>query len=104
MIFEIWLISHPPSTSPIRSSGITTCPLWRCDVFLQYRQAPGSLTLLKPTVAPAGCDLTKRWRINVISNRSVPTDAVLPHIVYRDVEQAISWLSRALGFVERYRY
>jgi uncharacterized glyoxalase superfamily protein PhnB len=40
----------------------------------------------------------------VISNRSVPTDAVLPHIVYRDVEQAISWLSRAFGFVEHYRY
>jgi uncharacterized glyoxalase superfamily protein PhnB len=40
----------------------------------------------------------------VISNRSVPTDAVLPHIAYRDVEQAISWLSRAFGFVEHYRY
>jgi uncharacterized glyoxalase superfamily protein PhnB len=38
------------------------------------------------------------------SNRSVPTDAVLPHIDYRDVEQAISWLSRAVGFVEHYRY
>lgn len=40
----------------------------------------------------------------MISNRSVPTDAVLPHIVYRDVEEAISWLSRAFGFVEHYRY
>jgi len=40
----------------------------------------------------------------VISNRSVPTDAVLPHIGYRDVEQAISWLCRAFGFVEHYRY
>lgn len=26
----------------------------------------------------------------MISNRSVPTDVVLPHIAYRDVEQAIS--------------
>jgi uncharacterized glyoxalase superfamily protein PhnB len=40
----------------------------------------------------------------VISNRSVPTDAVLPHIDYRDVEEAISCLSRAFGFVEHYRY
>ena len=40
----------------------------------------------------------------MISNRSVPTDVVLPHITYRDVEQAISWLSRAFGFVEHYRY
>jgi len=40
----------------------------------------------------------------MISNRSVPTDAVLSHINYRDVAQAISWLSRAFGFVEHYRY
>lgn len=40
----------------------------------------------------------------MISNRSVPTDTVLPHIDYRDVEQAISWLSGAFGFVEHYRY
>ena len=40
----------------------------------------------------------------MISNRSVPTDVVLPHVIYRDVEQATSWLSRAFGFVEHYRY
>ena len=40
----------------------------------------------------------------MISNRSVPTDAVLPHITYRDVEEAIVWLSGAFGFVEHYRY
>jgi uncharacterized glyoxalase superfamily protein PhnB len=40
----------------------------------------------------------------VISNRSVPTDTVLPHIVYRDVEAAIAWLGNAFGFVEHYRY
>lgn len=40
----------------------------------------------------------------MISNRSVPTDTVLPHIVYRDVEAAIAWLSNAFGFVEHYRY
>ena len=37
-------------------------------------------------------------------NRSVPTDTILPHIVYADVEAAIAWLSNAFGFVEHYRY
>ena len=40
----------------------------------------------------------------MISNRSVPTDTVLPHVTYRDVEEAIAWLSNAFGFVEHYRY
>jgi len=40
----------------------------------------------------------------VISNRSVPTDTVLPHIMYRDLQEAIVWLSKAFGFVEHYRY
>ncbi|HWE86905.1 MAG TPA: VOC family protein [Terracidiphilus sp.] len=37
-------------------------------------------------------------------NRSVPTDSVLPHVMYRDVEEAIDWLTRAFGFAELYRY
>jgi uncharacterized glyoxalase superfamily protein PhnB len=37
-------------------------------------------------------------------NRSVPTDTILPHIVYRDVPDAIAWLAHAFGFVEHYRY
>jgi uncharacterized glyoxalase superfamily protein PhnB len=37
-------------------------------------------------------------------NRSVPTDTVLPHVAYHDVEEALAWLSRAFGFVEHYRY
>ena len=40
----------------------------------------------------------------MLKNRSVPADIVLPHIVYRNVEEAISWLSRAFGFRENYRY
>lgn len=40
----------------------------------------------------------------MISNRSVPTDTVLPHIMYKDLEAAIRWLSDAFGFVEHYRY
>ena len=40
----------------------------------------------------------------MISNRSVPTDLLLPHVMYRDVEKAIAWLSKAFGFSEHYRY
>jgi uncharacterized glyoxalase superfamily protein PhnB len=41
---------------------------------------------------------------SLIPNRSVPTDIVLPHIRYRDLEETIAWLSKAFGFVEHYRY
>lgn len=40
----------------------------------------------------------------MLSNRSVPTDAVLPHIFYFNVAEAIPWLTKAFGFTERYRY
>jgi uncharacterized glyoxalase superfamily protein PhnB len=40
----------------------------------------------------------------MISNRSVPTDTVLPHVMYRNLEDAILWLGNAFGFVEHYRY
>lgn len=40
----------------------------------------------------------------MIANRSVPTDVVLPHVVYQSVERAIAWLSRSFGFVEHYHY
>lgn len=40
----------------------------------------------------------------MISNRSVPTDTVLPHIVYPDVAEAVEWLSRVFAFSEHYRY
>ncbi|HXR38807.1 MAG TPA: VOC family protein [Terracidiphilus sp.] len=39
-----------------------------------------------------------------MQNRSVPTNTVLPHLVYRDVPQACDWLSRVFGFIEHYRY
>jgi uncharacterized glyoxalase superfamily protein PhnB len=38
------------------------------------------------------------------SNRSVPTDTLLPHIVYSDVTEAIDWLTKTFGFTEHYRY
>jgi uncharacterized glyoxalase superfamily protein PhnB len=39
-----------------------------------------------------------------IQNRSVPTDTVLPHVVYQNVAEAMAWLERAFGFREYYRY
>ena len=39
-----------------------------------------------------------------MTNRSVPTDAWLPHIAYEEVSSAIEWLGQAFGFVEHYRY
>ena len=40
----------------------------------------------------------------MISNRSVPTDVLLPHVIVQDVEAAINWYSKAFGFSEHYRY
>ncbi len=38
------------------------------------------------------------------ANRSLPTDTVLPHIMYHDVAAAIEWLTSVFGFTEHYRY
>jgi uncharacterized glyoxalase superfamily protein PhnB len=40
----------------------------------------------------------------MIHNRCVPTDTVLPHLVYADLGRAIEWLTQVFGFVEHYRY
>ena len=39
-----------------------------------------------------------------MTNRSVPTDTILPHIGYQSVPDAIAWLTHAFGFTEHYRY
>jgi uncharacterized glyoxalase superfamily protein PhnB len=39
-----------------------------------------------------------------MNNRSVPTDTVLPHLVYQNVGEAIAWLTKTFGFAEHYRY
>jgi len=39
-----------------------------------------------------------------MQNRSVPTDTVLPHIVYENVADALAWLRRTFRFIEHYRY
>jgi len=40
----------------------------------------------------------------MLANRSVPTDTVLPHVTYKNLPEAIRWLTGTLGFVEDYRY
>lgn len=40
----------------------------------------------------------------MVRNRSAPTDTVLPHVIYGDVADALTWLAATFGFVEHYRY
>ncbi len=40
----------------------------------------------------------------MLENRSVPPDAILPHVMYQDLIAAIAWLSKTFGFTEHYRY
>ena len=40
----------------------------------------------------------------MLKNRSVPTDIILPHLVYQDVDAAAIWLTRTFGFKEHFRY
>lgn len=40
----------------------------------------------------------------MVRNRSVPTDTVLPHIIYQNVAEALVWLTTTFGFTEHYRY
>jgi uncharacterized glyoxalase superfamily protein PhnB len=39
-----------------------------------------------------------------VTNRSVPADIVLPHVIYRNVAEASRWLATVFGFQEHYRY
>jgi uncharacterized glyoxalase superfamily protein PhnB len=40
----------------------------------------------------------------MVTNRSVPTDTVLPHLTYQNVADALAWLTTTFGFTEHYRY
>lgn len=40
----------------------------------------------------------------MVLNRSAPSAAVVPVLIYEDVGKAIDWLCRAFGFTERLRY
>lgn len=39
-----------------------------------------------------------------MQNRSVPSDTVLPHVIYQDIAAALPWLINTFGFTEHYRY
>jgi len=39
-----------------------------------------------------------------VKNRSVPVDTVLPHVSYQNLAEAMTWLTKAFGFQEYYRY
>ena len=40
----------------------------------------------------------------MLRNRSVPVDTILPHVIYKNLPEAIAWLISTLGFVEHFRY
>ena len=40
----------------------------------------------------------------MITNRSVPTDTIVAHIVYQNLPAALAWLTKAFGFIEHFRY
>ena len=46
----------------------------------------------------------RRKMTNMVTNRSVPVDTVLPHVIYQSVPDAVAWLSKTCGFTEHYRY
>jgi uncharacterized glyoxalase superfamily protein PhnB len=75
------------ATDPWMQSGLLTvkdCWPWRIRL--------GSLR-----VAPSPEEPT------LPANRSMPTHAVIPVIAYADVPEAVEWLCRVFGFVERLR-
>jgi predicted enzyme related to lactoylglutathione lyase len=40
----------------------------------------------------------------MMNNRSVPTNTLIAHVYYRDVEEASAWLTKTFGFSEHFRY
>ena len=40
----------------------------------------------------------------MLTNRSVPANIVLPHIIYQNLADAMVWLNTTFGFAEHYRY
>lgn len=44
------------------------------------------------------------YLVAMLRNRSVPVDTVMPHIFYRNLDEAIDWLAKVFGFEEHFRY
>lgn len=82
-----------PATSDNRSPPLPTHPLLRRP----HANRGAIHNFLKPLPA---------WPLHTIAmkNRSVPTDTLVPHLVYRSVPKASEWLTRVFGFTEHFRY
>jgi uncharacterized glyoxalase superfamily protein PhnB len=39
-----------------------------------------------------------------MNNRSVPSNILIPHLVYRNATQGLDWLCRVFGFTEHFHY
>jgi len=39
-----------------------------------------------------------------LKNRSVPTDYILPHVYYENMNDALTWLIEIFGFAEHFRF
>ena len=57
-----------------------------------------------PTRLRVGQVVKDGGKLARMQNRSVPADAVLPHVAYQNLTEAMAWLERAFGFRESYRY
>ena len=61
--------------------------------YFQYQRGAG------PHIAP----MSRHKRPSMMTNRSAPEATVVPILIYPDVGEAIRWLCRVFGFVERLR-
>jgi hypothetical protein len=52
---------------------------------------------------PRQCHYTKESQKVMKTNRSMPSSAVIPVLAYANVREAVDWLCRAFGLVERLR-
>src|SRR5580704_1784134 len=76
----------------------------RCGSF---RAPLGNWTAHRPieiSLTRALCEASESGGSEMIANRSVPTDTVLPHVMYQNLSDAIAWLSKVFGCSEHYRY
>ena len=87
-------VSLPMGAQALRPAGPGSC-----------RTSPSGLATggaAQPRHYPGS--FSANWSSLMVTNRSVPTDTVLPHITYRNVAGASDWLTAAFGFTEHYRY
>jgi uncharacterized glyoxalase superfamily protein PhnB len=77
------------------------------SLFFVDSAPPHTLSPFAPRPCKTHCPgggLVIRRMTGMTGNRSVPVDTVLPHLMYRNLPQAMAWLSRVFGLMEHYRY